>query len=109
MHQLRFRITNLAPLIISARYGDNNMVATLRYIPGTSVLGMLAARFIRLAKIPPDQVCMDEKFRNIFLEGYVNFGNAYISIEKMDNETEIFFRPRCLSGKKNREGGYMTF
>lgn len=59
---------------------------TLDYIPGTSVLGFLAGRYI-------DTYGKDESFEDIFLKNNVKFSNLYISDE---NGKEYFPAPVIL-------------
>ncbi|RLC13385.1 MAG: hypothetical protein DRI57_16310, partial [Deltaproteobacteria bacterium] len=60
---MRYRITNLAPLVISAKFGDRNMVTTEKYIPGTSVLGLLAKQVITKKNLS-DKAHENEDFCN---------------------------------------------
>lgn len=91
MYQLRYQIINLAPIIFSARHGDANMVGSLQYIPGTSVLGMLATRFLCQKKIASPDACSNKEFHKIFLKGDNIFSNAYIFFKDKDKEEYTHF------------------
>jgi CRISPR-associated protein Csx10 len=107
MHQLKYRIKNLAPLVISARYGDNNMVSTEKYIPGTSVLGLLAARFFKKEKVASETACQNDSFRRFFLDGQLKFGNAFIlSKDKDGDEYPHYPTPFSIQKEKRGEGIY---
>ena len=90
MHQLRYNITSLSPLLISARYGEMNTLRTLQYIPGTSVLGMIAAKFIKQKKINGN-AHLNNDFYSYFLKGDVRFGNAYIVLKNQDGKDFVYF------------------
>jgi CRISPR-associated protein Csx10 len=90
MHKLRYKITSLAPLLISARYGDMNTVGTLQYIPGTSVLGMFAATYIKQKKINSNAHLNDE-FYSYFLKGDVRFGNAYMALTDESGNESVYY------------------
>ncbi|MCP4691516.1 MAG: hypothetical protein GY859_25955, partial [Desulfobacterales bacterium] len=77
MHKLSYRITSLAPLVISGGHGDMNMVSTGEYIPGTTVLGLLAGRFIK--ETGSGKPHEDDKFNHWFLAGGLTFGAACIA------------------------------
>lgn len=103
MHQLKFRVKNLAPLVFSAKFGDNNMVSTQKYIPGTSVLGMLAKRFLTKQNISSKNACQNEYFHKFFLSGQVCFNNAYIVFKDKDGE-EFTHYPTPFSVQKEKRG-----
>ncbi len=77
MYSLKYRLTTRAPVIISVISGDRNMVRTEQYIPGTSVLGLLAERFIK-TQSTGKEAHKNLDFYNWFLAGGVKIGNAYI-------------------------------
>ncbi|MEE4358335.1 MAG: hypothetical protein V2I97_17830 [Desulfococcaceae bacterium] len=103
MHQITYRIRNLAPIIISAKFGDSNMVSTLKYIPGTSVLGMLAARFISKAGITSQNACEDDDFYHSFLGGGLAIGNGYILFQDGDGDASVCY-PTPFSVHKEKDG-----
>jgi len=102
MYQLRYRITNLAPLVISAKFGDKNMVTTERYIPGTSVLGLLAKQVIT-KKTLSDKAHEDKNFHKWFLAGNLKISNAYV-VSKDKRGKETFHYPIPLSIQKEKKG-----
>jgi CRISPR-associated protein Csx10 len=102
MHQLRYRITALSPLIIPIRLGDMNMVNTEKYIPGTVVLGLLARQFILKKGISSDTHA-DENFYSWFLIGNLKISNAYILSKDKYGKTFINL-PVSFSVQKEKSG-----
>ena len=90
MHKLRYHITTKAPLVISARHGDMNMVATEKYIPGGTVLGILAGRFMNKKNIT-DNAHVNDDFYNWFLAGKLKITNAYIYTKNDDGDEFVNF------------------
>jgi CRISPR-associated protein Csx10 len=80
MYQLKYQITTLSPVIISASTGDTNMVATHEYIPGCNVFGLFAGKYIQNKPLNSD-AHKDEEFYSWFLRGNIKFTNAYIVSE----------------------------
>jgi CRISPR-associated protein Csx10 len=76
MQRLRYRITTLAPVLVTNHGGDPNMTTTARFIPGSTVLGIFAAKF----PVPavPKRKDEDDCFYQWFLQGRLRFHNAYI-------------------------------
>jgi len=70
MQQLKIRIRLESPVVISAQSGDSTLTGTLDYIPGSSILGLVAVRYLK------DKVKTAE-FDRIFLRGDVHFHNLY--------------------------------
>jgi len=70
MQQLKIRIRLESPVVISAQSGDSTLTGTLDYIPGSSILGLLAGRYLK-AKVKTAE------FDRIFLRGDVHFHNLY--------------------------------
>lgn len=79
MYVLDYKITLLSPTIITSYSSDENMVRTLDYIPGSSILGLFASKYIRQQRITDAHE--DETFYNWFLRGDINFLNGYVLIE----------------------------
>jgi len=100
MHKLRYHITTKAPLVISARHGDMNMTATEKYIPGGTVLGILAGRFMNKKNIT-DNAHKNEDFYNWFLSGNLKITNAYI-YTKNDYGDEFVNFPVPVSIQKQK-------
>ncbi len=90
MHKLKYHITTKAPLVISARHGDMNMTATEKYIPGGTVLGILAGRFMSKKNINAN-AHENEDFYNWFLLGNLKITNAYIYTKNDDDEEFVNF------------------
>ncbi len=103
MQQLRYQIKNLAPIILSARSGDTNMVGTLQYIPGTSVLGMIAARFLNQKNITSEAASSSNEFHHFFLAGDICFGNAF-AVFKDEKGKEYVHFPTPHSIQKEKRG-----
>lgn len=102
MDTIRYRIINESPLLIVAKYGDMNLVATEPYIPGTTVLGMLVKQFFtKKQKVSPEEAYVDEEFYNWFLAGQITISNAYI-LSKNTTGTEFVHFPVPLSIQKEK-------
>ncbi len=69
MKQLKVRIKLEAPVIISLASGDSTMTQTLSYIPGSTVLGLLANLYIRQHGL--------YGFNRLFMMGGLRFLNLY--------------------------------
>jgi len=80
--------------------GDMNMVSTKDYIPGTTILGIFAARYVKEKNKLNNNVHEDETFYNWFLNGKLKFSNAYLTI--YNEETEIELLPTPLSIQKEK-------
>ncbi len=104
MKSIKYRITNLAPILITNKTGDLNMVATKDYISGNNILGALATNYINTKlknnNIKPND---DANFFNCFLSGQVVFTNAYkVEINK-DSENVSFPIPFSIQRMKKDE------
>ncbi len=104
MHQIKYRVENLSPLVLSASVGDMNMVATERYLAGTAMLGVLAKRIIEKKGLGSD-AHLDEQFHRWLLEGNLSVGAAFgISKDPDSGDTEHTFFPPPLSIQKEKHG-----
>jgi len=74
MKSLKYSIKLTAPTIISGIAGDSVTNSCLSYIPGTTILGMLATRYIKKYET-------DSEFERLFLRGALQFRNLYIQKE----------------------------
>ena len=90
--QIPFTLTNLSPLLLSVRIGEDQTTET--YIPGSILLGAFANNYIKKCEIDP---ATDSDFREIFISGNVIFENAYPFI---DNKT---YQPVPLSFVKEKD------
>lgn len=101
MHEIRFQITSLSPLILPFSTGDPNMVGTLKYIPGTALRGIFAKQFIKQKNLK--NAHQDDTFYRWFLKGDITFTNAYIT--SRDEYDNVFFNyPIPLSVQKKKRG-----
>ena len=62
----------LSPVCLTENRGVGNVIPSLDYIPGTTLRGALAARWLKLHGYPPNN-----KFRELFLSGQASFPNLY--------------------------------
>lgn len=103
MHSIKYRITTLSPVVISSKAGDMNMVTTEQYIPGTSVLGILASKVIRKKNLK-EEAHKDSSFYNWFLAGKLKISNAYIlTKDKYDMDIPHIPVPFSIQKEKNDE------
>jgi CRISPR-associated protein Csx10 len=77
LYVLNYKITLLSKVLISSLSTDQNMVQTLDYLRGSTVLGMLASRFI-LKKRLNNCAHENDTFYRWFLRGDLLFSNGYI-------------------------------
>jgi len=102
MHRIRYRIKTLAPVVIASKAGDMNMITTERYIPGTSVIGILASRVITKNNL--SDAHKDTDFYNWFLAGKLKIGNAYIfSKDQYDRDVPHVPVPFSIQKEKKDE------
>ncbi|MBF0103542.1 MAG: hypothetical protein HQK77_21805, partial [Desulfobacterales bacterium] len=100
MHCIRYKITTLSPIVISSKAGDMNRVTTERYIPGTSVLGILANQIIMKKNLSDAHT--DKDFYNWFLNGKLKISHAYICTkDKYDKDVPYVPVPFSIQKEKN--------
>ena len=75
MRQFEYVIENLAPVCFTEQSGDNVLYETRRFVPGSSVVGALAAKYINKNHIV--NAHKDPVFKELFLTGKVRFLPAY--------------------------------
>ena len=75
MRQFEYVIENLAPVCFTEQSGDNVLYETKRFVPGSSLVGALAAKYINKNHIV--NAHKDPVFRELFLSGKVRFLPAY--------------------------------
>jgi CRISPR-associated protein Csx10 len=80
LYRIGYRIKNHSPVVVTGGGGDQNIVTTEEYIPGNSILGVFAAKYIKKSGKPGELIHEDERFYKWFLKGEIVFGNAYLSI-----------------------------
>ncbi len=104
MHTITYTITTLAPVVIASRFGDMNLINTKPYIPGTSVLGLLAHRVLDHKRLSSAQALTDEHFYRWFLCGDLKIGNAYIvSYDEYENKRVHFPTPLSIHHEKHND------
>ena len=72
--QIGLSITTMSPLLLSAGPPAGNLIETLDLIPGNTVRGLLALRYMTQGGKPEDDI-----FRRLFLSGETCFGFASIN------------------------------
>ena len=72
--QIGLSITTMSPLLLSAGPPAGNLIETLDFIPGNTVRGLLALRYMTQGGKPEDDI-----FRRLFLSGEICFGFASIN------------------------------
>jgi CRISPR-associated protein Csx10 len=105
MHSLKYRVTTLSPVVISTISGDMNMVKTEQYIPGSTVLGLLAQRIIGKQDLGQTAHENDD-FYNWFLAGRLKIGNAYFLSEDEYGAHEHYPTPLSIEREKYETGVY---
>lgn len=103
-HKLEYRITNTSPLLFAAPDGDENMVTSMDYIPGTALHGFFANQLIRKNIYATDYAHKDAKFKSWFLDGTLCFSNAYLVYKESDySEFPLQPTPLFLHTDKQKE------
>ena len=98
MHAIRYTLQTITPILITSTAGEANTVNTERHIPGTSMLGSFAQRYIAHNNlIKPHE---DPVFRQWFLLGGLRFTNACISSDSSDERFLYFPAPLSLAMDK---------
>lgn len=106
MYGIKYRIVTISPILVSTKFGDMNIVTTEKYIPGSSVLGILTRRYIMKKNIS-HSAHKDENFFNWFLAGNLKISNAYIfSEDKDDRKFAHFPVPNSIKREKNGDQIY---
>jgi CRISPR-associated protein Csx10 len=103
MHGLRYRITATSPLIITGNMGDTNMVSTAELIPGSSLLGVFANKFIKGTNFNGKKPHDDDRFRTWFLKGDLVFTNAYIVTPCENGMKRNFPLPFSIQNEKGND------
>lgn len=106
-HKLEYSIINTAPLLFTSADGDENMVTSLDYIPGSALHGYYANEFIKKRRMEPSQAQDDEIFKQWFLEGQLGFSNALLVYDEADYETyPLYPTPLFFHTDKSKKNLY---
>lgn len=97
MQKLEVKFEIKAPVIIAQKSGDENLTETKDYIPGTTVLGLFAGRYLRCNKV-------GEEFYSLFFSDRVIFGNGLI----MNTQEKKACYPIPYSIQKESKGNENT-
>jgi hypothetical protein len=73
MREVVLKITLRSPTLLASAPPASNLLETLRFVPGNTVRGILARRYLDLGRSPET-----EEFRRLFLSGEVRFGFAFV-------------------------------
>lgn len=68
LERIKYRITTLAPVIMSTQKGDENIINTETYILGSKILGALASRYTK-KYMNEEFFNQDATFTNLFING----------------------------------------
>ncbi len=103
MYSLKYRITLESPVIIARSSGERNIVRTFDFIPGTTILGMFAGKYIQQNTL--NDAHLDPVFASWFLSEDIAFTNGYIvSRDAKDNHCINFPVPFSIQEEKNNPG-----
>jgi CRISPR-associated Csx10 family RAMP protein len=72
--QIGLSITTMSPLLLSAGPPAGNLIEALDFIPGNTIRGLLARKYMTRSGKPEDDI-----FRRLFLSGETHFGFASIN------------------------------
>ncbi len=73
MASIRLKLTTQSPLLVAVGPPSHNLIETLDFIPGNTIRGLLAQRYIDQKKQT------DDVFSRLFLSGQIRFGFAFIN------------------------------
>lgn len=104
MFSLRYSITFESPVIISVNSGEANMTETYDFIPGSTILGILASKYIKNKNIVDAH--KDEGFYNLFLNGGIIFSNTYLALKENSEVIPTTPMPFSIQKGKNSEEIY---
>lgn len=106
-HKLEYVITSTSPLLFTAPEGDENMVTSLDYIPGSALQGFFANQLIRQKKLVPAIAQTDVNFKEWFLDGALCFSNAYLIYNESDyGKYPLYPTPLFLHTDKQKDKVY---
>jgi CRISPR-associated protein Csx10 len=97
MQSVKYRITTLAPILMSRTSGDRNTVSTTNYFSGTTLQGVFAGLFFKNGGNEND-------FYKYFFEGNLNFLNAYLC--PINDENRYYPVPISVQKEKNGNSIY---
>lgn len=93
-------IETLSPVLIAKQVGDQNVVNTQRYIPATTIRGILANEFMRRLNLTDAHE--NDDFYRIFLKSELSITPAY----PVDEGDEVYFpAPLFIHKEAGREEG----
>lgn len=102
MHQIKYQIKTLSPILLSTNSGDMNTVATNDYIPGHAILGVFASKYIQDENLS-NKAHQNTNFYHWFLNSGIIFSNAY-PCKKDEYVTRVFFPiPLSIQTEKDNE------
>lgn len=78
MKKLSFTVSVKSPLVVSNTVGGNNHISTADYIPGSSILGLMAGRYLESNTLEKPE--HDKVFKRLFLSDLVKYRNATLVI-----------------------------
>ncbi len=98
LYQLPLTIELKAPTLFANTVGDENMICSVDYIPGSVLLGAFAGMYIKKhGSVDHSDTDKFSQFATLFLKDQVRFLNGYIQIEKTiqpdSEETEFNQEP----------------
>lgn len=109
MHKLKFRLTAISDLLFARLSGERNTVSTYDFIPGTTVLGIFACKYINYKIDIGIAANTDETFKRIFLDGNVKFSNCYVIGKDSNSENEMLPLPKALNHHKRNTDKYYNY
>ncbi|HCT36322.1 MAG TPA: hypothetical protein DF292_04720 [Firmicutes bacterium] len=101
MYELEYKVTLQAPVLIS-NITDENTINTMDYLPGSSILGVFAAQYIRKKDLRKS-AHEDADFYNWFLNGQLNFSDAFLAINHDGQSHPGYPIPFYLQKEKGTE------
>lgn len=102
MKRLKLLFTLKSHSLIDSGEGDENMMTTREYLPGTAIIGAFAAQYIRQRNLPRVSAHQDINFKTFFLGHGLQFQNANI-IFTSDPPKRSIPAPLALFRSKNGE------
>ncbi|MEA3287955.1 MAG: hypothetical protein U9Q77_11365 [Candidatus Marinimicrobia bacterium] len=102
MKSLEFQITAITPLIMSRTTASGNHLESFDHIPGSSILGVLAGRYVK-NHVLGKMAHQDEQFKRLFLSDAISYRQATLKI--MNSRSQVM--PLHIHQEKSAKKPYL--
>lgn len=99
MEKINYKVTLLAPVLITRDGADDNVTETASYLPGSALIGIFAANYLK--KKPMQNAHEDAVFYDWFLGGALSISPAFPFEQDGIGEIIFYPLPSCLRQEKD--------